>query len=43
MIMVFETARLLLREYTMADIDELFEILSDAETSSIILNLMTKR
>jgi|GEM_PF-2129043 RimJ/RimL family protein N-acetyltransferase len=41
--MVFETARLLLREYTMADIDELFEILSDAETSSIILNLMTKR
>ena len=30
--MVLETARLLLREYTMADIDELFEILSDAET-----------
>ena len=32
MIMVLETARLLLREYTLADIDVLFEILSDAET-----------
>lgn len=30
--MVLETARLLLREYTLADIDVLFEILSDAET-----------
>ena len=31
--MVLETAQLLLREYTLADIDVLFEILSDAETS----------
>ena len=33
LIMVLETAQLLLREYTLADIDVLFEILSDAETS----------
>lgn len=32
MIMVLETARLLLRKYTLADFDVLFEILSDAET-----------
>ena len=30
--MLIETERLLLREYTLADYDALFEIVSDAET-----------
>ena len=33
-IMLIETERLLLREYTLADYDALFEIVSDAEDTA---------